>query len=57
VKTGDIVRLKSGGPKMTVERTISQTDYVEVDCAWFDGGPLQHGRFRPEMLTPAKEKE
>lgn len=38
-KLGDIVRLKIGGPKMTVE---GQSDNgYDVDCVWFvqvDGG-------------------
>jgi uncharacterized protein YodC (DUF2158 family) len=31
-KTGDIVRLKSGGPKMTVN---GYTPYGQVECVWF----------------------
>jgi uncharacterized protein YodC (DUF2158 family) len=53
VKAGDVVRLKSGGPKMTV---------VEVDvdgrvaiCTWFDAdGKLQGDRFPVEILRKAE---
>jgi uncharacterized protein YodC (DUF2158 family) len=31
LKTGDVVRLKSGGPQMTVLSVQGQT----VDCSWF----------------------
>lgn len=32
MQIGDIVRLKSGGPKMT----IAAIDEEEVSCTWFD---------------------
>lgn len=47
-KPGDIVRLKSGGPDMTVtEPSYDQTDWV---CKWFGGKKLEHGQFPPEAL-------
>ncbi|RTQ52312.1 DUF2158 domain-containing protein [Hymenobacter gummosus] len=54
-KPGDIVQLKSGGPKMTVERKdgfrISLPGEADkVDCQWFVGNKLQHGSFYPESL-------
>ena len=47
-KAGDTVRLKSGGPLMTVNH-ISRDG--EVWCEWFDdsNAPQKH-YFRPEML-------
>lgn len=46
-KTGDIVRLKSGGPGMTVE-------YVHQDgrifCHWFAGNKLEAGSFEPDAI-------
>jgi len=38
IKPGDVVRLKSGGPKMTVQKI---GEYMAVghgaQCVWFDG--------------------
>lgn len=40
-KAGDLVRLKSGGPLMTVQRKTSmQTN--EYRCAWFDQSITLH---------------
>jgi uncharacterized protein YodC (DUF2158 family) len=49
---GDIVRLKSGGPKMTVE-TVDDTG---VYCAWFVGDKVEGRAFQkhvPEKTTPS----
>ena len=52
-KTGDLVRLKSGGPVMTVSFIASQT----VGCDWFDEeNRHQTANFRPEQLVPAEDK-
>lgn len=35
-KAGDIVRLKSGGPEMTVNNLhVEETGQVRVYCSWF----------------------
>lgn len=34
LKAGDVVQLKSGGQKMTIENI----DEPEAECVWFDGG-------------------
>ena len=44
---GDIVRLRSGSPSMTVERTSDRM----VECAWFVDGQLRTGSFDADALT------
>ncbi|MCH8203251.1 MAG: DUF2158 domain-containing protein [Proteobacteria bacterium] len=52
LKVGDIVKLKSGGPRMTV--TLTEGD-GPVECKWFENyqghwtGPFE-GNFLPEAL-------
>ena len=48
---GDSVRLKSGGPLMTVE--FVDSDGQSVHCAWFDGKEKIVGTFP----TAAVERE
>ncbi len=48
-KPGDVVKVKSGGPAMTVERITSN----QVVCQWFVGADLKGGVFAPEALEPA----
>jgi uncharacterized protein YodC (DUF2158 family) len=55
---GDIVQLKSGGPKMTVQRKDDFLPRIgqeadKVECQWFVGNKLQHGSFFPESLKSA----
>jgi uncharacterized protein YodC (DUF2158 family) len=52
-KVGDIVQLKSGGPKMAVVGTGSDDrDGSSVTCIWFAGseGRKQKGAFRASAL-------
>ncbi|MEN0678664.1 YodC family protein [Plesiomonas shigelloides] len=52
-KSGDIVKLKSGGPEMTVQSVTTV-----VVCQWFAGKKLELGRFNPNSLEPVnKENE
>ena len=46
VKAGMKVRLKSGGPIMTVE----QTGDNRVGCQWFERNQLKRDTFAPEVL-------
>jgi uncharacterized protein YodC (DUF2158 family) len=46
-KTGDIVRLKSGGPKMTVVQGMAAT---VIYCSWFEGEKYNRGAFPPDAL-------
>ncbi|MBB4639476.1 uncharacterized protein YodC (DUF2158 family) [Longimicrobium terrae] len=48
---GDIVQLKSGGPKMTVKQVFP--DGV-VSCHWFSGTKLSSGIFSAETLVVAE---
>ncbi len=48
-KAGDTVRLKSGGPLMTVEGAVASG---HLRCQWFDEKKvLCHGSFAPAMLV------
>ena len=38
---GDKVRLKSGGPSMTVEKIVGS----EVHCCWFENNELKRTKF------------
>lgn len=46
-KTGDIVKLKSGGPEMTVQREGSTGRY---NCQWFAGKKLESGVFDGDSI-------
>lgn len=52
LKTGDVVKLKSGGPTMTVS---SATD-EKIECAWFVDGTVQHSSFTPDTLKSFRGK-
>jgi len=52
-KEGDIVKIRSGGPDMTV-KSISNID-GELICQWFSGSKLQSGYFDPESLVKVEE--
>jgi uncharacterized protein YodC (DUF2158 family) len=45
IKNGDMVQLKSGGPKMTVERVEPWNDTMTAWCQWFDGPKPMANRF------------
>jgi uncharacterized protein YodC (DUF2158 family) len=49
-KAGDLVKLRSGGPKMTIDSLITG----RAICIWFhEGGAKQEGSFNFETLVPA----
>jgi uncharacterized protein YodC (DUF2158 family) len=52
LKVGDVVRLKSGGPEMTVESIGGL-----IACMWFARGHAKHGFFDLDMLEPAADAE
>lgn len=47
MKTGTLVRLKSGGPVMTVKEV---SDDHWISCHWFTEGELNSGSFRQAEL-------
>jgi uncharacterized protein YodC (DUF2158 family) len=53
---GDIVRLKSDGPKMTVKSATGGPN-GNVVCQWFAGKKLEQGFFSPETLVPVEDDE
>ena len=48
---GSVVRLNSGGPKMTVMSRDAGLYY----CKWFCGYDLKEGSFSPESLSVSSE--
>ena len=46
---GDVVRLKSGGPKMTV-RGYDPIDGEEVTCEWMSNNAIQERSFHQSTL-------
>jgi uncharacterized protein YodC (DUF2158 family) len=56
-KVGDIVKLKCGGPEMTVNTVGSIRSHIEAGsyrCQWFAGKKLDHGTFPFESLVEVK---
>jgi uncharacterized protein YodC (DUF2158 family) len=52
-KEGDVVRLKSGGPMMTVSRAMYYSytlDGADIYCQWFVGNSLQSQKFPHDVL-------
>lgn len=57
-KVGDVVVLKSGGPKMTVTQFGSATDgEARVWTAWFDGENNKNASFPAASVEIWKESE
>ena len=55
LKKGDVVILKSGGPKMTVQNFVAQkpgltTDVKWVHCIWFEGNTVHEYNFERSVL-------
>lgn len=62
-KIGEIVQLKSGGPKMTVEDPNPPVDFMDssmvgqIRCQWFAGAKLESGAFPPSSLIKLEDEE
>jgi len=54
-KVGDTVKLKSGGPDMTVTRIGAAGGEPMVWCVWFEGSKDVYALFPPETLRAASE--
>lgn len=53
-KVGDVVKLKSGGPQMTVSET---NDAEMLECTWFDSSnELKTAFFKAEVVKEDKKK-
>jgi uncharacterized protein YodC (DUF2158 family) len=48
--SGDVVRLKSGSPAMTVEKVGQINGKDAVFCTWFENNKQQRGHFSPAAL-------
>ena len=53
-KIGDVVRLKSGGPAMTVSHVETGANSVDgqpyLTCVWFDDGKERDGTYHPDTV-------
>lgn len=49
LKPGDVVTLKSGGPKMTVDWTNDE----DTACTWFVGSKREQAKFYTATLVKA----
>jgi uncharacterized protein YodC (DUF2158 family) len=56
---GDLVKLKSGGPVMTVESVFKEamTKTPKARVSWFKGEERQQETFSPDALTPVEEDQ
>jgi uncharacterized protein YodC (DUF2158 family) len=54
-KVGDIVKLKSGGPEMTIEALPNQ--HYDYSCQWFAGKKLERGHFPQGSLVRVLAEE
>jgi uncharacterized protein YodC (DUF2158 family) len=58
LRQGDVVMLKSGGPKMTVvDVALDYRQQDEVTCKWFAEAEVRTARFYPGELVKVEEGE
>lgn len=51
---GEIVKLKSGGPEMTIKNVLSRDK--EYHCQWFAGKKLDSGYFPHSSLIKVEQE-
>lgn len=63
-KIGDIVQIKSGGPKMTVVGIVKHHDVFDEHqepnsyrTSWFAGAKLEHGTFPEDALVHGNDEK
>jgi uncharacterized protein YodC (DUF2158 family) len=54
LKAGDVVQLKSGGPKMTIEEIDTYDgDHNKASCVWFEKNKREESIFELTSLVKA----
>ena len=58
-KKGDVVQLKSGSPRMTIDSVeeygSGNNSNIRAICIWFDGGERKEGSFSLDTLAIVKD--
>ena len=54
LEIGDVVRLRSGGPKMTVQQ---RTSPGTLNCTWFLEEELKRSSFTEDSLEKVEDEE
>ncbi len=56
LKTGDVVKLKSGGPEMTIEKIARwfESPVDQAKCTWFNGDKIESKNFELTSLVKTK---
>lgn len=56
LKPGDVVRLKSGGPKMTIDM-LPVEGFKSASCVWFEGTVCNKAFIQPESLVRVRRRQ
>jgi len=54
---GDLVQLKSGGPKMVISGGPYGSNHNQYDCEWFAGSNDKRARYHEGALEPWADKK
>ena len=60
LKKGDVVKLNSGGPEMTISEIENFSEFSsekQAKCIWFDKGELREAIFHLEAICVAKPND